>query len=159
MKTHNINIGNRQRGVVLIISLLILLVVTLLGVSTLRSTTMEDRMSANTQHLATTFQTTESMIHATMANNSRTNGVFANAISSGNIQNVTLIGFIPQQLNSNITGTATVTYLGGTIDILGSSIGGIVAYPHEIDATSTMSTTGANTTHRQGVGFLAPGSN
>lgn len=158
MQTHSINIGNRQHGVVLIISLLILLVVTLLGVSTLRSTSMEDRMSANTQHLATTFQTTESMIHATMADNSRDDGVFADAISSGDTQNVTLTGYIPQQLNNNITGTATVVYLGGTIPVPGSSLGVIVGYPHDITSTATMSTTGANTTHRQGVGFLAPGS-
>jgi Tfp pilus assembly protein PilX len=51
-----------QRGAVLVISLLVLMVLTLLGISTLDSSIMEEKMAANTQTASATFQKAESSI-------------------------------------------------------------------------------------------------
>ncbi|MDH3305864.1 MAG: PilX N-terminal domain-containing pilus assembly protein [Gammaproteobacteria bacterium] len=52
----------RQRGVVLIVSLILLLVVTLLAVSSMQGTALEEKMAGNTRDRNLAFQTTESAI-------------------------------------------------------------------------------------------------
>ncbi len=56
------NIKNRQHGAVLVVSLLILLVLTLIGVSSMDGSIMEEKMASNSQTAATTFQRAESSI-------------------------------------------------------------------------------------------------
>ena len=50
------NIPNRQQGMVLLFSLALLLVITLLGVSTMGSSRLEIKMSANTVELQRAYQ-------------------------------------------------------------------------------------------------------
>lgn len=50
---------NKQRGAVLIVSLLILLITTLLGVTAMQSTSLEMRMAKNTEERQRVFQATE----------------------------------------------------------------------------------------------------
>ena len=52
----------RQHGAVLVISLLVLLVLTLIGVSSLDSSIMEEKMASNSQISTTAFQAAESAI-------------------------------------------------------------------------------------------------
>lgn len=52
----------RQRGVVLIVSLVMLLVVTLLAVSSMQGTVLEEKMAGNTKDRNLAFQTTESAV-------------------------------------------------------------------------------------------------
>lgn len=56
---------NQQHGVVLVISLLVLLVLTLIGVSSLDGSVMEEKMASNSQTAAATFQKAESAIKQT----------------------------------------------------------------------------------------------
>ncbi len=58
----SLNIKTRQHGAVLVISLLILLVLTLVGVSSLDGSIMEEKMASNSQIAAATFQQAESAI-------------------------------------------------------------------------------------------------
>ena len=51
--------SRRERGVVLVISLLMLLVLTLIGVAATRSTTLEERMTANQRDAEVAFQAAE----------------------------------------------------------------------------------------------------
>ncbi len=60
--SHNIKTRQRQHGAVLVISLLILLVLTLVGVSSLDGSIMEEKMASNSQIATTTFQQAESAI-------------------------------------------------------------------------------------------------
>ncbi len=53
---------NQQHGAVLIISLLILLVLTLIGVSSMNGSVMEEKMASNSQTATATFQKAESSI-------------------------------------------------------------------------------------------------
>lgn len=61
MNSHN-TLKNQQTGVVLIISLLILLVLTLIGVSSLDGSVMEEKMASNSQTATKVFQKAESSI-------------------------------------------------------------------------------------------------
>lgn len=53
---------HRQRGVVLIVSLIMLLVVTLLAVSSMQGTVLEEKMAGNSKDRNLAFQTTESAV-------------------------------------------------------------------------------------------------
>lgn len=55
----------RQHGAVLIVSLLVLLVITVIGVSGLNASVMEQKMAANNQKLAESFQSAESAVKST----------------------------------------------------------------------------------------------
>lgn len=60
----NINLMNikQQQGAVLIMSLLMLFVLTLIGVSSINTTTMEEKMSGNTRNRMLAFQAAESAL-------------------------------------------------------------------------------------------------
>lgn len=60
-----ISIQKQQRGVVLVVSLMVLLVLTLLGISSLDGSIMEEKMAANAQTSNITFQQAESAIRQT----------------------------------------------------------------------------------------------
>lgn len=61
---HFLTHTQRQRGAVLIISLIFLLVLTLIGVSAMQGTTMQERMSANMQDRNVAFQASEAALRA-----------------------------------------------------------------------------------------------
>jgi type IV pilus assembly protein PilX len=61
-------VPHHQRGVSLFVVLLLLLIVTLLGLSSLRSTVMEERMSANMFDRSLGFQGAESALRESEAN-------------------------------------------------------------------------------------------
>lgn len=52
----------RQRGVILVVGLIVLLVLTLLAVGSMRSTTLEERMTNNTQDAQIAFQVAEAAL-------------------------------------------------------------------------------------------------
>jgi len=62
LKTGYIQIRHKQQGAVLFVSLMILLVLTLIGISSLNGSLMEEKMAANTQTSITVFQGAESAI-------------------------------------------------------------------------------------------------
>lgn len=55
---------SRQKGTVLIVSLIFLLILTLLGVSSIRNTTLEERMAGNFRSSTAAFQASESALRA-----------------------------------------------------------------------------------------------
>lgn len=62
-----------QRGAVLVISLVLLAIMTLLGVTAMNMNTMEERMAANTQEVNRAFQTAESGISLALSDDSAFN--------------------------------------------------------------------------------------
>lgn len=62
MITRNGSFRSRQRGVVLVVSLMILLVMTVIGITAMQSSSLEERMAGNTKDHNLAFQATESAI-------------------------------------------------------------------------------------------------
>ncbi len=54
-----LSIPARQHGMVLVVGLLLLLVLTLLGVTAMKSSTLQERIAANDQHRTAAFQAAE----------------------------------------------------------------------------------------------------
>lgn len=61
-KTFAVIPAGRQRGAVLVISLLFLLIITLVATGSMNSTLMEEKMAANSQYQTVSFQVAESAI-------------------------------------------------------------------------------------------------
>lgn len=72
----------RQRGAALFIALIILLLVSLAGISAMKSGIFHERMAFNSQAEELTFQASETGINAVMSK-ARTSGVFAQSIKDG----------------------------------------------------------------------------
>lgn len=92
----------RQNGAVLITSLILLLIMTMLAITTMRTATMEETMARNSAFSNRAFQAAESALAA--AAYSANDSVISTALSNGT-NSVTTAG-----LNSNLTSSATVTH-------------------------------------------------
>ena len=56
--------AGRQRGATLIVTLIVLVLITLIGVSSIRSTTMEEKMAGNSRDRDKAFQAAESVVRS-----------------------------------------------------------------------------------------------
>jgi len=59
MKRQNITLHKTQQGAVLVVSLMILVIMTLIGVTSMRTTTMQEKMAGNSRDLMLAFQAAE----------------------------------------------------------------------------------------------------
>ena len=163
-----------QEGFVLVISLLILVVVTMLGVTGLSSATLEGRMAHNMQHSMYAFQAAESVIEDTIRSGERkdtnyteANDLFLLAFNSG--ASVTInppvadLAVYAQAITGN--GGAVISTPGSTVTRTGIagkscpnfSVGTFVCIPFAISAAATVSTSNASANNIQGVDHLIPG--
>ena len=62
IQTQNITLPHTQGGAVLVVSLLILLIMTIVGVSSIQTTTLEERMAGNTRDQNLAFQSAEAAL-------------------------------------------------------------------------------------------------
>jgi Tfp pilus assembly protein PilX len=92
LKGHRPAARSRQSGAVLVIAMIMLLVLTLLGVTAMNTTSMQERMAANSQELTRAFQAAETGLWSAVLNiqnlylvntNNTTTG-YSDALSSGN---------------------------------------------------------------------------
>jgi type IV pilus assembly protein PilX len=67
--TPDIRPAHAQHGAVLIISLVLLAIMTLLGVTAMNMNTMEERMAANSQEVNRAFQAAETGLNAALSDN------------------------------------------------------------------------------------------
>ena len=130
----------RQRGAVLIISLVLLVVLTLLGVSVMNMTQLEERMAANVQELNQSFHTAETGLSQAYSDTSNWNPS----------QDITVTGFsIPSTSN---TIDYTVSYIVGTDPPLGNDKTKLQTHNFNVHAQSTMAS--GYKTMLQGGGFV-----
>lgn len=145
--------SGQERGVALVVGLMLLLIMTLLGIAAMRGTTMQERMSANNQQQAITFQAAEGAVR-TMWNAVRadstpsTTPLVVTANTSTNPADTT----ISSTAGNGTTNSATLTLLTKDGNCPNSGFTERCHY-YLIDATSTQANTGANSHHQQVVYF------
>ncbi len=166
------NNPKKQKGVVLIVSLMILAVLSMMTVSSLSNTTMEERMSNNFQQNMVAFQASESAISVIIdAGDPGGVGVGANpfydvgtdplvmALTSGlNTTTTASTHNMDPQKNSNgaLTSATVVSYLG--VNQLCPGYGaGVQCLKFQVTAATSMSGARVGPTHMQGVERPAPG--
>ncbi len=173
----NMNIINQhaQKGALLIVSMMLLFVLTLLGVTSVSTSSLEGRMATNFQHKTILFQIVESALSdalimgdpdiTTNPNYDAANDLMITALSKGVGDLTTALTDNSQKFNTirNTTvNTNTLIVLmaqspcGGASFSSGGS-GGIICYAYEFRSTATHNSTNTNETHIQGVERTGPG--
>ncbi len=142
----------RQRGIVLMVALVMLVTITLLAIMTLGTATTEQKIAATDQFHNMGFQGAESAIEAAMTDVGHLSMAL---ISSTPVSRSLNLGTTP------VTATAQTTYLGDASNILGYSLGAqsqFAAYHFLIQGTGTTGSAGVNLSAvtAQGVFRIAP---
>jgi len=148
MRQPRLQFGNRQqRGFVLVVCLVILLVLTVLGVNNMGTGNLEERMASNSQSKLTTFQNAESAIEETYDG-----GVDVDAVISNTALTVT------HTYNySGKTATTTTRFISdNSANATSSNLNCFVGPLVEIQGDSSSAGTGAQSRLVLGVTKIAP---
>jgi type IV pilus assembly protein PilX len=140
----------KQSGAVLMISLVVLVVLTVISLSALDSSVLEEKMSANSMNKQITFQAVESVVNDAI----RDTDILSSAITSGNSVQHTVT-----MTNTAIVASADITYQGEGIPVgfsLGQNGGSYVAYKFDATGTATIAASAAQTATSQGVSVVGP---
>lgn len=131
-RNRNSAMHRKQQGIVLIVGLVMLISLTLIGVTAMKSTTMDERIAANTQFKVIAFQTAESVL-SDAADWDAANACYLSACvdddavfsdGTGPTRDYSPPGWV----GPPIEGKGEMTYLG-VIPIAGFSVGGPILTP------------------------------
>ena len=139
-----------QSGIALITALVTLLVVTIIGISSLNSSMMQSKVTASIKEFYSGFQAAETAISIAQ----RSPGSFSTAITTGSPTNVLMDDVAG--LYSNTTLSAQVNYLGEGTMVFNSSIGTFKPQYFAIDGSAARTGSKGSATHSQGYRVLAP---
>lgn len=124
---------HQQQGAVLVVSLLVLLVLTLIGVSSLDGSVMEQKMASNAQTAATTFQKAESAIRQTYYTESQRPALAVKRARSSITLNYSA------ENDGDIASSAQIVYPANSVRApLYNSSAGFVAHGIEIIGTASV---------------------
>ena len=149
----------KQQGVVLIWALAILLVLTILGVSSVNKANMGTKIAGNSMASMMVFQGAESTL-GKISNNNYVN--LASQLPSGEIYTVPQSSLPSEAVSGgNITSVGTVRFMDPGPCPVTANANSTLATCHiyQIEAESRLQGTGARTEHIQGVAILAAPSN
>jgi type IV pilus assembly protein PilX len=137
----------RQHGAVLVVSLLILLVLTIIGLSGLRASVMEERMASNNQNLTKTFQAAESAVQSTFIKYQPEPDTLVTTSRYGAASDK----HFDHNLGDNTVSSSDASYIGEGLGN-GDSIGNpnFASYNIEVTGTSTINNTNITSTVVQG---------
>jgi type IV pilus assembly protein PilX len=144
-----------QNGAVLIVSLIILLVMTVLGLAAAGSANMELRLAGNNERINTTLQAAESAVEATINNIN----LLGQALNSTTAINQTIrLNSAYDAANQPVESEADISYVGqGNMDgfSLGVNQNNFVAHNFEVIGRGSMQDNVTSVTS-QGVYRVAP---
>jgi hypothetical protein len=165
IKSHvsGFNAPKRERGVALIIGLLLLLVLTIMGIAAMRSTGLQERMSANNQQQMITFQGAEAGIRQVMesanvapttAAQVQTVDVIKKAVDNGKNPAPNVLATTAQNpdTGNGTTNVATIEFKCN-VPLEGNSLGlgTLSANYFLINSSSTQNNTNSSSVHQQTV--------
>lgn len=149
----------QQRGAALIVSLIVLLVLTLIGVAGMNTSVMQERMAVNSQNSNRAFQAAESTVSAL------TNQLYANDLSllRESMQSATeessVVSVKTLDSGNGITGTYQARFLGEIIITSGSSMNAdesssqLKGFRYELIGEAEMANTGAEARVFKGIEY------
>lgn len=139
----------QQQGVVLVTALVFLVILTLLGITSMSTNTLEERMAANAQDINRAFQTAETGVAQAFSAAGTFSGTTENFSSSGQDNDVGTYT-ATTQYSSTYRGPESITFQ----DISNAASAGTFQY-HYFDLQSTGTTqSGATTTVGVGARLL-----
>ena len=159
----------RQQGAALIVSLMMLLVLAIIGISGLSNTSLEERMAQNFEHSNVVFQAAESGIAKVLLISNRGNGIAADfpfysqasdpliiayAAGAGDTSTVEAYDMDPGHTlgGASLSASVTVSYTHPvTCTDLSLGAGGFTCDGFELKSTANLDATNAHQVHVQGL--------
>lgn len=141
----------QQSGAVLLVSLLMLLVMTIIGITTMNTARLEEKMAANSMNMNKSLQASESAVDAAL--NDVNNLVTVLNTGASLTVNVNLG-------DPFVSASAIITYKGATNApgfSLGNNQGSFSTYQFETIGTGSVPSANATTVTGQGVYRVGPG--
>ncbi|MBW7473099.1 PilX N-terminal domain-containing pilus assembly protein [Marinobacter sp. M216] len=149
---------SRERGATLIVSLIVLLVLTLIGVAGMNTSVMQERMAVNSQNSNRAFQAAESTVRSLM------DDVYANDLTvlrqsmqnSSGKSDRTNITIDP---GNGVSGSYQARYLGEVIITSGSSMDAnessnqLKGFRYELEGEASVANTGASARVFKGIEY------
>ncbi len=132
----------QQRGMVLIVCLMVIVVVTLIAGTAMKTSGVEEKMAANAQTYNRTFQAAESAVQLAFDDDTM---MFESIDASDGLSSVTSASIG----SSGVTATAQTEFKGEGI-APGNSIGSASTFMYEVIGTGEMESMNASTVIRQG---------
>jgi len=137
-----------QRGAILIISLLILLVLTVIGINSMDNAVMEQKMATNSRDAAVTFQEAETAIRNTYFAY-QDNPASAISLAKNNIDDEAARTTRFRDDGNGNTSQSVITYIG-EVPLINSSAGQFVAHGTEIAGIASKAGQGISSRTVQG---------
>ena len=149
----------KQKGAALVIGLLMLLVMTLLGVSSMSTTTTSLKMSINTQIQNSAFQVAATVLNQSLVSHTDPLKTVAWDDYSGNLLAVNSIEELDTSVTSGLANTqmsATYQYIGCDSNAIGESTGGALIHKIVGAGAVTNAAGAAISTSIQAMGVQSP---
>jgi len=155
-----------QQGFVMVVSIMILVVITMIGVTAISTSTLEGRMAYNLQHAMYAFQAAESAIEETIRAGNPFDPDYTipadptlDAYNTGldSVFNPAMASYQQPITNSVITAPSTVSQMGPGGACPGYSASEYLCIPFQINTIVTIDTSNASVNHIQGIERLMPG--
>jgi type IV pilus assembly protein PilX len=143
MQTNTLSIASRssQQGAALIVGLVLLLVLTVIGVSGMNTATMEITMANSVQVQQDAFQLAENAIDTALA---------TEAYTTAGARNVALLGTPQYDRQAVTTFTDITTPVPGEVNTTGVAVGGTMVAWHFVTQASGQGPRNATSAHIQG---------
>lgn len=155
MRTNG-NAAIRQRGATLVVSLILLLILTILGISTMSTASMEMRMASNNQYLENAFQLAETGLETTIQAFNFTGNFPAPGLPNCPPGAVMPLGAATTVVDLRGTFRTGTGFCGETPDFSGgSSLGKISQFHYRTDSRGA-SQSGSTSLNRQGFFIRGP---
>jgi len=167
------SLPTNQKGAALIVSLLILVVLTLLGINSIGGSNLEERMAQNFHHTTLAFHAAESSINTVLSisnpeasSYNASNDLLNTALLAGigNTSTTATYNMDPGNTlpNTSLNTTTTISHIGISAcpqSSMGQNANSVACGYFEINADASISATHTSTSHVQGVYRPVPSAN
>lgn len=143
--------SQRQSGTALLVAMVMIFMMSVLGITAMRESSLEKRMTTNSVHKSTTFQTAESATDIALGSPEKLSAAFT---SNGD----SLTIYVPASINTEMKSGAALRYMGSGPPIgfsLGSG-GGFQALRFVAEGTAAIDAVQSASTVHQGAYRTVP---
>ncbi|VAX07814.1 hypothetical protein MNBD_GAMMA26-79 [hydrothermal vent metagenome] len=158
----------RERGAILVTALVMLIILTLLGLASMRNSAMEERMAANDVFRNRAFQAADATVETALVgmvdgsgaiNGSSFNQAYKKYLAPLTVTVIPDFTYYTAAGGPAINNTTTLTYMRTVVTNAGGSIGlgqGFTYFLFEVEAQAQVDGTGARSTVTRGVVIPVP---
>lgn len=146
--------SRRERGAVLMVSLMILLIMTLVSISSVTTSTIEYKLANNSQNQKIAFQAAESAL-TNMVTTVQDDQTMLLQATSNPVTGVNTNLSGGSTMVEGITATAGLRFLGETVAI-GSSLDKFSAFQFDIEGNATVLADNTTSENHQGIRTIVP---